>query len=103
MVRVASKGKQHIYYQDLHAKYGDVVRIGQWSKTLFIPSENELVTLFVGPNELSIRNVDAVQAVLGTKGLPKGPCKFFVPHSLNHTFTTDRNIQSGIIESHLKG
>ena len=27
-----------------------------------------------GPNELSIRNAAAIQPVLGTTGLPKGPC-----------------------------
>ncbi|CAK5273503.1 unnamed protein product [Mycena citricolor] len=45
-------GKQHIYYYDLHQKYGDVIR--------------------VGPNELSFRHVNAVQPMMGTQdGLPK--------------------------------
>ncbi|CAK5268837.1 unnamed protein product [Mycena citricolor] len=51
---VAMKGKQHIYYYELHQKYGDVVRIG--------------------PNELSFRDVDAVVPMMGSKdGMPKGP------------------------------
>ncbi|KAF8640255.1 hypothetical protein AX16_010150 [Volvariella volvacea WC 439] len=46
-------GKQYIHYEKLHEKYGDVVRIG--------------------PNELSIRHVKAVQPLIGPNGLPKGP------------------------------
>ncbi|EGN94651.1 hypothetical protein SERLA73DRAFT_187691 [Serpula lacrymans var. lacrymans S7.3] len=53
MVWVNRKGGQWRHYYALHQRYGDVVRIG--------------------PNELSIRNVDAVLPVLGTSGLPKGP------------------------------
>ncbi|KAF8150653.1 cytochrome P450 [Crassisporium funariophilum] len=46
-------GKQHIFYANLHQKYGEVVRIG--------------------PNELSICDPDAVQPMIGPNGLPKGP------------------------------
>ncbi|KAF8802455.1 cytochrome P450 [Phlegmacium glaucopus] len=46
-------GKQHIYYDHLHQKYGDVVR--------------------VGPNELSIRNVNAITPLMGSSGFHKGP------------------------------
>ncbi|KII88386.1 hypothetical protein PLICRDRAFT_54225 [Plicaturopsis crispa FD-325 SS-3] len=48
-----SKGKTHIYYQELHKIYGDVVR--------------------VGPNELSFRDVEAIDSMMGAPGLPKGP------------------------------
>ncbi|PPR03076.1 hypothetical protein CVT24_012389 [Panaeolus cyanescens] len=48
----AINGRQHIYYQQLHERYGDIVR--------------------VGPNELSIRSVEAVNPMLGINGLPKG-------------------------------
>ncbi|KAF9468211.1 cytochrome P450 [Collybia nuda] len=47
------KGRQHIYYTELHAKYGDVVR--------------------VGPNELSFRTPAAVAPLMGPAGLAKGP------------------------------
>ncbi|KAK1233759.1 hypothetical protein PQX77_003076 [Marasmius sp. AFHP31] len=50
---VSRRGKQHIYHQRLHEKYGDVVRIG--------------------PNELSFVNVNAVFTVLGRNGAPRGP------------------------------
>ncbi|PSR70846.1 hypothetical protein PHLCEN_2v13287 [Hermanssonia centrifuga] len=50
---VASKGKQHLYIQDLHNRYGDAVRIG--------------------PNELSFNDANAVSAIMGSHGLPKGP------------------------------
>ncbi|ETW83732.1 hypothetical protein HETIRDRAFT_472015 [Heterobasidion irregulare TC 32-1] len=50
---VCATGKQHLYYKALHDRYGDIIR--------------------VGPNELSIRNAAAIQPVLGTTGLPKGP------------------------------
>ncbi|KAF4586296.1 hypothetical protein EYR38_010571 [Pleurotus pulmonarius] len=50
---VTFKGKQYQFYRALHDKYGDIVRIG--------------------PNELSIRHVDAIAAILGHDGLPKGP------------------------------
>ncbi|KAH9481467.1 Cytochrome P450 monooxygenase FCK2 [Psilocybe cubensis] len=45
-------GKQYIYYDQLHEKYGNVVRIG--------------------PNELSICDANAIQPLLGNTGLPKG-------------------------------
>ncbi|KIK41727.1 hypothetical protein CY34DRAFT_24266 [Suillus luteus UH-Slu-Lm8-n1] len=50
---VSRDGKQHIYYSRLHQTYGDVVRIG--------------------PNELSIRDVNAVVPLMGNNGFPKGP------------------------------
>ncbi|KDR79011.1 hypothetical protein GALMADRAFT_224262 [Galerina marginata CBS 339.88] len=50
---LSSEGKQHIYYGRLHEKYGNVVR--------------------VGPNELSICDVNVVGPLLGNLGLPKGP------------------------------
>ncbi|KAG6848263.1 hypothetical protein H0H93_001760, partial [Arthromyces matolae] len=46
-------GKQYTYYQRLHDQYGDVVRIG--------------------PNELSIRDVNAIGPIMGPQGFPKGP------------------------------
>ncbi|KAF7375220.1 hypothetical protein MSAN_00408600 [Mycena sanguinolenta] len=50
---IAMKGKQHIYYLELHQRYGDVVRIG--------------------PNELSFCDVNAIVPMMGSKGMPKGP------------------------------
>ncbi|KAK7032813.1 cytochrome P450 [Favolaschia claudopus] len=50
---IAMKGKQHVYYLQLHERYGDVVRIG--------------------PNELSFRDVDAIFPMMGSRGMPKGP------------------------------
>ncbi|KAI0706673.1 high nitrogen upregulated cytochrome P450 monooxygenase 2 [Earliella scabrosa] len=47
----ATRGYSHYRLKDLHARYGDVVRIG--------------------PNELSINDVDAIGPVLGSTGLPK--------------------------------
>ncbi|KAI0057222.1 cytochrome P450 [Artomyces pyxidatus] len=52
MAYVSSKGKEHLYHQSLHERYGDVVR--------------------VGPNELSFRDVSAIAPILGPGGLPKG-------------------------------
>jgi hypothetical protein len=46
-------GKQHLYYSKLHRKYGDVVRIG--------------------PNELSIRDVDSIAPLMSPNGFHKGP------------------------------
>ncbi|KAH7927912.1 cytochrome P450 [Leucogyrophana mollusca] len=53
MAWVSSDGKQHQYYCKLHKQYGDAVRIG--------------------PNEISLRTVEAVQPLMGATGLPKGP------------------------------
>ncbi|KAJ7454733.1 cytochrome P450 [Mycena latifolia] len=50
---IAMKGKQHLYYSELHRRFGDVVRIG--------------------PNELSFRDVNAIAPMMGSKGMPKGP------------------------------
>ncbi|KAG6849321.1 hypothetical protein H0H93_009462 [Arthromyces matolae] len=51
-------GKQHIYYTRLHERYGDVVRIGCSA---------------AGPNELSIRDINAIGPIMGPHGFPKGP------------------------------
>ncbi|KAL4247923.1 Cytochrome P450 superfamily protein [Abortiporus biennis] len=45
-------GDQNVFVKSLHDRYGPVVRIG--------------------PNEVSIADVDAVTSVLGASGLPKG-------------------------------
>ncbi|KAH9477825.1 Cytochrome P450 monooxygenase orf5 [Psilocybe cubensis] len=45
-------GKQHLYYQQLHDKYGDFVR--------------------VGPNELSISDANAIEPLYGSNGAAKG-------------------------------
>ncbi|KAJ7671556.1 cytochrome P450 [Mycena polygramma] len=49
----AMEGKQHLYYAELHQRYGDAVRIG--------------------PNELSFRDVNVIGPMMGSKGMPKGP------------------------------
>ncbi|EKM52047.1 uncharacterized protein PHACADRAFT_177444 [Phanerochaete carnosa HHB-10118-sp] len=56
MVWKGCHGKQHLYIRALHDRYGDVVRIG--------------------PNDISIRDVDAVAPMMGTNGLPKGPSTY---------------------------
>ncbi|OCH88034.1 cytochrome P450 [Obba rivulosa] len=48
---IVMQGQSHIYLQDLHECYRDIVRIG--------------------PNEVSIRNAEVVQHMLSTSGLPK--------------------------------
>ncbi|KAF9048451.1 cytochrome P450 [Panaeolus papilionaceus] len=48
----STTGRQHIDFQELHHKYGDIVR--------------------VGPNELSFRTTDALNPVMGNAGFPKG-------------------------------
>ncbi|EGN99144.1 hypothetical protein SERLA73DRAFT_181973 [Serpula lacrymans var. lacrymans S7.3] len=53
MVWMSSDGKQHVYYYNLHKRYGDVVRIG--------------------PNELSMRDTAAIQPLMGPGGWSKGP------------------------------
>ncbi|KAI0344596.1 high nitrogen upregulated cytochrome P450 monooxygenase 1 [Trametopsis cervina] len=51
---VASRGKAHIYVNELHKKYNsDIIR--------------------TGPNEVSVTNEGIASAVLGPKGLPRGP------------------------------
>ncbi|KAI0067774.1 high nitrogen upregulated cytochrome P450 monooxygenase 2 [Artomyces pyxidatus] len=57
---VCAQGKQHLYFQRLHEKYGDFVR--------------------TGPNELSVCDASAIPVVLGAKGLQKGPWWSNRPH-----------------------
>ncbi|KAI0301724.1 high nitrogen upregulated cytochrome P450 monooxygenase 2 [Multifurca ochricompacta] len=61
-VLICAKGKQHLYYSQLHEIYGDYVR--------------------VGPNELSIRDASVIHPVLGSGGLQKGPFWDHRPPSL---------------------
>ncbi|KAF8644730.1 hypothetical protein AX16_008306, partial [Volvariella volvacea WC 439] len=51
MAYVAFMGKQHFYIQQLHSKYGDIIR--------------------TGPNELSFADAGLIQPLLGAHGLPK--------------------------------
>ncbi|CDO71115.1 hypothetical protein BN946_scf184844.g119 [Trametes cinnabarina] len=53
MAFLSLSGRQHLYLQSLHERYGDVVRIG--------------------PNELSFRDPSVLSAMLGPGGVPKGP------------------------------
>ncbi|KAH9834038.1 cytochrome P450 [Rhodofomes roseus] len=53
LVYVAARGKQHCYFRRMHAKYGRVVRLG--------------------PNVLSIVDVEMLPSILGVDGMPKGP------------------------------
>ncbi|KAF8879764.1 cytochrome P450 [Gymnopilus junonius] len=50
---IAYTGKTHIYFKDLHDKYGPTIR--------------------VGPNELSTIEKDFIPQILGHQGMPKGP------------------------------
>lgn len=69
------RGKQYLYYSGLHKKYGDVVRIGRWKGKKAILRTLRSSTV-LGPNELSICNLDAVAPLMSPHGLEKGPCKF---------------------------
>ena len=71
----ATRGYSHYRLKDLHARYGDVVRIG----TCFHRDTHETSVPEVirpGPNELSINDVDAIGPVLGSTGLPKSTGEF---------------------------
>lgn len=50
---IAYNGKLQHYYKTLHDTYGPIVR--------------------VGPNEISIVDKEAIPAILGAHGMPKGP------------------------------
>jgi hypothetical protein len=77
LFREGLKGNLYRYCQQLHHKYGDIVRTGQH---IPIHSYDQTFLFYsLGPNDISYANVDGVQAVMGTPGLPKGPCK---PHEV---------------------
>lgn len=69
------KGKQHTYYAELHAKYGDIVRVGTLKSAMHkgVSWVADLQSR-IGPNELSIQDVAAVVPLMGPSGLSKGPC-----------------------------
>ena len=74
MVWITIGGRSHIYYKKLHDKYGPVVRIGESLFDIFAYDVfNWLYVL--GPNELSIVNVELIPYIIGPQGLPKGPSK----------------------------
>ena len=69
-------GRTHIYYKNLHDKYGPIVRIGESLFDILIESIfNWLYYVLLGPNELSIVNVELIPYIFGPQGLPKGPSK----------------------------
>ena len=63
LAHIAASGRQHSYFRALHEKYGNIVR--------------------VGPNDLTIRDATAITPMMGTTGLPKGPCKSVRSFSLH--------------------
>lgn len=70
-------GKQHLYIQGLHDKYGDIVRIGKLnppSRPYYVLVIHNAIAL--GPNEVSIRGANCITPVLGAQGMPKGPSKY---------------------------
>ena len=73
-VRVMMTGKNYLVIKQLHAKYGPYVRIGK----LYLLYSNSL-SLYdeLGPNELSITDVNAISSVLGANGMTKGPSTFY--------------------------
>lgn len=70
------RGKQHLYYSQLHKKYGDIVRIGTYIN-YFKEYFRLFILYLIGPNDLSICNLEAVIPLMGPHGLEKGPCKFY--------------------------
>ncbi|KAH9918659.1 cytochrome P450 [Fomitopsis serialis] len=52
LVLVAARGRQHHYFKKMHEKYGPIVRLG--------------------PNVLSIVDVELLPSILGADGMPKG-------------------------------
>lgn len=77
---VTANGKQHIYFQDLHKKYGPYIRVGGNLPPLFRFFCLILTALEpLGPNELSFLDVDALTPVMGIDGMPKGPSKQISP------------------------
>ena len=67
-------GRAHIYYKELHDKYGPIVRIGESLSGIPVWKYFQ-VALSSGPNELSIINVESITYILGRQGLPRGPSK----------------------------
>ncbi|CAA7262173.1 unnamed protein product [Cyclocybe aegerita] len=76
---IAWQGKPHVYYKSLHDVYGPIVRIG--------------------PNEISVAEVDMLPNILGTSGMPKGPMwegRSSVPskkRKLNDHLTSTRDLR----------
>jgi hypothetical protein len=67
---IAYGGNQHIYYDLLHQRYGDIVR--------------------TGPNHLHIRHADAIPPVLGARGgWSRGPRKSFDLWFKSRSFWSD--------------
>ena len=42
---------------------------------------------FVGPNELSIRDVDSIAPLMSSNGFQRGPCKLHMPYPVNMSLT----------------
>jgi hypothetical protein len=64
--KFAEEGKGYMVVHELHRKYGDVVRIGR-AQLLNLALTNELFTFSIGPRQLSINHVDAIDAIYGSK------------------------------------
>ena len=67
------QGKQHVYYRDLHKKYGDVVRVG--TQCFALGTRTCLNrNVMAGPNEIMLIDVSVIESLLGPGGWGKGSC-----------------------------
>jgi hypothetical protein len=84
----AIKGTYHQCVKELHEQYGPVVRVGAYETLIELPLMQKPMHTFLGPNELSIIEKNAIPHVLGVNGMPRGPRKFFLPTVSQHCINT---------------
>ena len=70
-VVINSSGKAHHYRKLLHDQYGPIVRIGMSLHVSCYGSADA----GQGPNELSVTDKDMFPYILGSQGMPRGPCE----------------------------
>ena len=79
MLGIAFPGDTHTYINELHKRYGPIVRTGETLSPCLqrctLSSPCLLDIPFTGPNELHISDKDMMPHILGTQGMPKGPRK----------------------------
>lgn len=69
---VSASGKPYVILRELHEKYGDFVRIGVYRCIRGYFTCLMRICACAGPNDISVRNKDAIPCILGTDGMGKG-------------------------------
>jgi hypothetical protein len=70
-LKLKASGESYLVIDELHNKYGKVVRIGRFFDSLRVKSVSTAHLTILGHNTVSIRDIDAVKQIYGNERFHK--------------------------------